>query len=227
MYSTPRVQRRLNFNTPRSSGLRRRPGRRLWRTSGSGGIRKKINQVTVGARVKTTRVAKTTLSYNNDGGDKFFSYTFRIDGLPNVSEFTSVFDQYKITAVKLHFVPRWTTSELYTTGVTLQMPNLVTAFDGSDAVIPTSVDNVLEYDSCRIHGPLNKMITRVIYPSAATPVFRSGASSAYGRYGGWVDCAYPDVQFFGFRAALLGVPTVNTFHVDVYATYYLEFRNTK
>jgi len=80
--------------------------------------------------------------------DPLNALSFSLASLPDLSDFTNLFDQYTIEKVDVVFrVPR--ASQPATTGEVF--PFLTWALDFNDSTAPVSLDVIRSYDSCRIH----------------------------------------------------------------------------
>lgn len=90
------------------------------------------------------------------------AYFFSFSMLPNVSEFTTLFDRYRINKVVIKFVPG------YSNTVATSNPRcqFITAVDYDDASLVTSTNNLLEYDTKRIHD-VNRIVVRKFTPACA------------------------------------------------------------
>lgn len=139
--------------------------------------------------------------------------TFKFNELINYTEFTSLYDQYKITYVKIKMFYRFTSSE-DVRGVTApaggvsqntapQLPRLFYYVDYDDDTSPATVNEIRENSKCVIRQfQMGKPITIRIRPRTAGLIF-NGLTSAYdiGRRS-WINCAYPDVPHYGLKWAV-------------------------
>lgn len=110
-----------------------------------------------------------TIVVTSSSANAYGASVFSLDQLPGYTEFTNLFDFYKIKAIKLSFIP--------TSNVTLQTGNssttvansiynnrIFTVIDYNDAGIPTSVNELREYSNCK-WSPNNKIHKRYIVPN--------------------------------------------------------------
>lgn len=125
-----------------------------------------------------------------------------LNGLPGYTDFTSLYDQYRITAWTMYFAfdrnmaPISNTAGLFDQG----MPLITIVKDYDDATALTSEDQYSQYDPV-IRRRLGEGIISVsIAPRAATALY-SGAFTSYGigSRGLWVDAASPGVQYYGIK----------------------------
>jgi len=159
-------------------------------------------------------------------GIVYGTFIFRLDDLPNVTEFTNLFQEYKINAVKLRFVPSYNDS---TSGAVAanRLPIFHMVKDDDDIAPPTTVDQLYQYDSYQMRRT-DKPFTMYIRPKALGLAYRVGVTSGQmpGK-GGWMSCDTADVPYYGLKwASDLGA--VNTaVSMKVFATYYIQLRSQR
>jgi hypothetical protein len=146
-----------------------------------------------------TVIQSYQLSYNaatNYGG---ISITFAT--LPDAASFEAVFDQFRFDTVRFQFLPN--TEGIYT------------AIDITDATAPTSLSQLLQYDTVQIVPP-NVISERVFHPACA---LQSGAESAV--YRGWcsTDSTAVTSPWYGLKFA-----GANTVALSVIVTVVLNLR---
>ncbi len=170
---------------------------------------------------------------NPAAGVQFYSNTdqtlngFQLNTLPNYTELTNLYDQYRIVCVEVRFIPSVTTA-LTGASVDNLLPRIATVADFNDGSLPTNLTSLQQYQSYRA-DLFNKVITRKIYPRTATAIYNNGATSGYAfnDQPTWVDTANPGVQHYGMKWAMVwpvaGTGTsVTKFTVEF--VHHLEFR---
>ena len=119
--------------------------------------------------------------------------------VPNSSDFTNLFDQYRIDSVEMTIISSSTNSSTATP--TTGEPVIWLFNDLDDAVAPTSVGQFLEREGLRTisFGDHNVKKHRV-YPRITVSAFQGvlPAYAAGGKYQ-WLDIAYPDIKYFGTK----------------------------
>ena len=86
---------------------------------------------------------------------------FKATDLPNYTDFSLLYDQYKICGIKRKYV---LDSNMQQAGVAPAIPRLITVNDWTDSVALTDEDEALEYQSCKI-SRLDKVRTRYFKPA--------------------------------------------------------------
>lgn len=156
--------------------------------------------------------------------------------VPNSSEFTSLFDSWRIGAVEMKWFFSNNTANWYdNTGGTAPpatgLPVVQSAVDFDDDTAPSSPDVLLQYNTLRLdqfdtNGP---KVFR-FKPKAVTSTEAGGIlATGYSQFTGWCDCDYPGTDWFGIK---LWTPTVGTTSNQagvwtLYTTIFYEFRGVR
>lgn len=138
------------------------------------------------------------------------SYHFRLEDLPNYTEFQGLYEQYLVKKIQFRIVP-FCTSASTAGGVSpfAGQPGVMFhyALDRDDSSIPTASEGGLDalrqrqgYKMRNIYAGSGKPIKISFTPSLASAVYQPGATTAYGpKSSQWVDCTYPKVEFYGLK----------------------------
>jgi len=186
-----------------------RPGRLM--TNNRGQVHTTIAYRTVVLSPLTTSTTAAVL----------INYSFKLSDVLNYTEFTALFDFWRLRTVELTFIPRvdtsiaadvWTDPRLYT----------IVDFDGS-TLTPATFNSFLEYDTCQVHDPRHGFRMKLQPRTTFTATTGTGGLEAAPNT--WVDCATPDVQHFGVSAGLLAQNVITV--VTVTARYELEFKRVR
>jgi hypothetical protein len=149
--------------------------------------------------------------------DTFATYNFSLATLPNSTEYTTLFDQYRIAQITLTFQP--------STLVATSSP-LYSVIDYDDSNAPTSLNDLLQYDT------LKTTMTGAYHIRTLNPRFTLGAySGTLTSYANapndmWVDVASPGVQYYGVKICWPAF-TGATGTFSVLGRYVVQFRNTR
>lgn len=161
------------------------------------------------------------------------AYSFKLSDLPNYTELTALYDQYKITGVKISFIPSATEyNSAIPQGATVAQGfnPFMSAIDYDDTTTPTSEDQLMEYGSLKRSGP-GRIHSRYIVPKVLQEVYRSVATTGYRPISGqWLDIAQPDIPHYGLKVWCSAPPAAGTataITYNVYATYYIKCKNTR
>ena len=162
----------------------------------------------------------------------FVGSLFRLNQVPDYTEFTNLFDNYKIHGIKMTFYrPSLSNSDALNTQVLLH-----TVYDYDDASAPSSVNQMVQYDNYKVVSLTNQFmkngkVTRFFKPRTLTEVYRGPASTGYSpTTRGVFDTQYNDIPHYGLKWALEaidsdGVPVTwpSDMTVRYQLTYYMSF----
>lgn len=160
--------------------------------------------------------------------DTFKVYTFSLNKLPNYTEFTNLFDQYRICAVKLTIIPGVTESSLEGASTSsYPLPEVRSIIDYTEDAAPLDFDEMYQYANCKMTRG-NKMHTRYIKPAVLTSAFEGVAATAYiPKWKQWLTTDDSATPHYSIKVGINAVKTANTCYFRVYAKYYLQMKNIK
>lgn len=154
--------------------------------------------------------------------------TFTFNALPNATEFTHLYDQYKINFISYKFklmnapeaqLPAWNASNY---------PTLTYVIDRDDASTPGSLTELLQYGSSKqiVLRP-NRWAAIKFKPSVNIPVYRTNLTSAYTpARPRFIDCNTTDVPHYGVKFVIDNLQNTS-YVVQVEATYWFTCRETR
>jgi len=197
----------------------------------------------------TSFVNVTNCTY--DGADSFitctspnktalFSLAFQLNDLPNVAEFTALFDSYMLTGVMLQFklidnpdaaYPTNGESGSATISKTNFFPTLWYVADHDDNN-NVSLPAIKEFERVR-HKVLypNRETNIMLRPTTLQQVYRSSTTTGYAenRKRQWLDIANPDIPHYGFKSVVdfEGLAPVGSYRIKVNAKYFFTCKNVR
>lgn len=124
-------------------------------------------------------------------------FLYRLNNVVNVSDFTNLYDQYKIISVKHHF--KW--SNISQTDDILSNPPVLQYFtDHDDATNPTHLE-LLERSATRSFAMRpNKVYSIGIRPAVLSEVYRSSVTTGYvPKWGQYLDMGNNDIPHYGLK----------------------------
>lgn len=151
--------------------------------------------------------------------DQAGALNFQLTNFPDATEFTSLFDQYRIVQITVEFLS-------LTTGPYVSPLTSIIDYDDSNAV--ASLNELLEYQTA-MTTTAGANHTRTLTPHVTSAVY-SGAftSFAVAPNSLWIDCANANVQYYGLKyyfPALSG--GTNTVLYNVYISGILQFKRVR
>lgn len=155
---------------------------------------------------------------------------FRLEDIPSYTEFTNLFDCFRIKRIKVMFIP--------TSNVTLSPDTaandvfksteyanrLFTVLDFNDSTAPTSIDTLRQYDTCRM-TPNNIIHKRYFKPKYSAEVnLGSYQSSDH-----WLETATSaDVVHLGIKYGITHQTlTVSNEVYKIETVFYMQFKNVR
>lgn len=155
------------------------------------------------------------------------SFKFQLDDLPNYSEFTNLFDQYKISAVKLKFWPRFTGADVNPPATAIGVSRLWSVIDYDDSATLTNENQAMEYQNCKTHLS-NRPFSLYLKPCVLSEVYRTTLTTGYAPTRKYrIDVAQPNVPFYGVKTLMEPVAFDGQWQIVVTAKYYLTLYNPR
>lgn len=151
----------------------------------------------------------------------------QLSQLPNSSEFTALFDQYKIKKVEWTYMPRFDNVEV-NTSIATPMPRIYTVIDRDDSSTPLTLNQMLQYADVKSTA-FNKPVKVTYTPSLAASVY-AGVTSGYSpKSNQWIDISVPSVSHYGHKVwiDLHGTGYGNNFKVDTMCRVTFQCKNLR
>lgn len=179
---------------------------------------------------RTTQLSAITASISSLGVQNNIAtaYQFNLNQLPNATEFTNLFDQYKILKAKISFVPGGNMaliSPLSGVSSSFGFGRFLSAIDYDDATAPADENTLLQYEqpNLKITSPM-RTHTRYINPKVLAAIYQSAISTSYeSRKAPWLDVGNPSVPHYGLKvwvnAPLSTVAASITYNVYLTLTF--------
>jgi hypothetical protein len=174
-----------------------------------------IRQVTGPYLLTATASAVTNLTFQ-----------FNLTNLPNYTNFQSVWDQYRIVAIRQTVVPQNNAIGLVTNTATTLL-DLYSVIDYDNTSNLATVNTALAYDNCMIIAP-GTSATRIFRPRVAAGVYTGSVFTGFANLEDtWLDSASPSVQHYGTKylvpAAAAAQTLLQTW--EIATEYWVEFRS--
>jgi len=158
------------------------------------------------------------------------AFGFKLSDLTNSSEFTTLFDSYRIVGVKMKMVPAFnvdTARDSIAAVGNTQIPNVHTVLDYDDNTALSAVTDYMQYDTYRMTRGF-KTISRFVRPKLQAAANVGGATTLALQESGkrWIDCQQNGVLYFGIKTGVESSGTAGLIY-QVYFTYYLQFKSVR
>lgn len=150
-------------------------------------------------------------------------FNFSLNDVPSATDFTNLYDQYKICAVQMKFYPSQTmTSNLNPLERANANARFLSAIDLNDSTAPLTANEVRAYENCQVSSILDvheRFIKNPLYLN------NSGQNT-----NDWVSTTNDSLNWNGLKIFIepcnaTGANQTLVYHVE--AIYYLCFKNVK
>lgn len=158
--------------------------------------------------------------------DTAFQFNPQLSDVPDHSEFTKLYDQYSIRGVSFKLVPRWNVTQSLPTGTIPYLPpsQVMSCYD-YDGQAPTTIQAILQYPSLRMTRGTSTH-TRYLKPAVLNMAYQSTVATAYApKWNQFIDTTNDTVPHYGIAGMIPAIGV--TYSYDLFATYYLAFKNPK
>lgn len=156
------------------------------------------------------------------------SLGFQLNNLPNVIDFETLYDKYKISGIKIVIQPL---SNFASTANLGTLPVLNWAYDQDDLAIPAGLDTIRQYGNCKT-AILNKPVKIYLKPKILTKVNAgSGGTGDLVSVPKYLDLSDPGVPHFGIKFWITNMLLGNTANINslfrITAKYYFTCSGTR
>jgi len=194
------------------------------------GKRKRGGRSTAGQGLKKRRMLKSSAKFTNNVRDTHYftrwsattdvvgnaayapwtqAHTYTLAGLPASSEFSNLFDRYKITYVKHYFT--LTVDPGAQAAGSAFIPTLFYVRDYDDSTPIATMNDMRQHSKARrvVMRP-GKVISIGIKPATLAETYRSAVQTTYSpQWGQWIDMATTDCPYFGLKTMIDNLTNTN------------------
>lgn len=186
---------------------------------------------TLGLKVPSSYVYKqiypaTNLGQSN-GAAAFNTINWTLSSAQNESGFLALYDQYRFRKVELVFRPLYTSNSQSAAATSGTPPLIYTVIDYDDGNNATTISELQQYQTCKVHQYENFKITLKPHVNMGT-YNGSNFNSSTNAVNQWVDCASDTVVWYGVKTGIDAGTSSTLLQVwHVTTTVWLEFRNVR
>jgi len=157
-------------------------------------------------------------------GPAFIALNFALSDVPSSTDFTTLFDQYRIDYVVIRAIPVRGNVHDITAGT--NYATTLSVIDYDDSTTPASMNELREFETVMSHHALDTIV-RTVRPRIAVAAY-SGVFTSFANVGKtWIDVASPSVQHYGCK---IGIDTCVAGALPVWqieCTYFIHCRNSR
>lgn len=192
--------------------------------------RKKITSYSNGHiyRFKRKRHDNAVITYNGIVTETHGAYKFKLNDLPGYTEFTALFDKYRIVGIQAKWMPRANiVNQSNLSSTFTEIPPVITVVDYDDATGTDDYSSLEQYENAKVHYEF-KPFTLYFKPMIAVAAYKGAFSGYASSRRMWIDAASPDIEYYALKWATLPYSAGNNTTVnpawDIMFTYYLQFK---
>lgn len=142
------------------------------------------------------------------------AYALTLADIPNYTEFTALFDQYKINFVRFSFIPFSNAVSVAEHGTVLPnstLPVLMRYTDYDDAIIPSAVENTFMENGKVRRNLWNRTIKIGFQPKILNQVYKTALATGYAPSDKsiWIDTNDITVPHYGLKVMVTGAGLVS------------------
>lgn len=178
---------------------------------------------------RTVRLDNITLTQTTAG--YFKGFDFNLGMLPNYTEFTLLFDQYKIDKVKLKLVPTFSTSDILNVanhGSGTICPNVQSILDFNDSTNPVTENELLQYANRKLTRGTREH-SRKFAPRFASAEYKTVLAFGYRPAKGYLNTVDYNVPHYGMKVYIDEVTgaQASAWLFRVYAEFWVTCKGIK
>lgn len=222
--------KRKRSSKPRWSSLKKV---KRFRTRRTGRVGRKILSINRNPISYTREIPLNNVTIPTGQNWVTFGAAFNIAQLPNILDFTSLFDVYRIRCIVAKFRLVQPPEASNTPATSQFYPDIYMAVDHDDAAQPTNPEVVLQYGKCKraVLKP-NRWVKYRFYPTTSVQLYRSATTTGYApmKNGTWLDLAQTDTPYYGLKVAIsneaAGVTTA-PLNIEWHLTMVAQFKSSR
>lgn len=167
-------------------------------------------------------------------GDFWRYYQPNLSQFNNITEFSNLFDQYKVNGIKYTFYPRYDSVDANPGSFTNTTVKMVTVVDPFTGLVPLGVystatlNTLMEQSGAKVRNGL-RPVSVYFKPQIEIPTNIGGGVTYTPASKVWINTSSTGVPFRGFHTfvATNNMSTPSGLVYDVYITWYITFKNLK
>lgn len=187
----------------------------------------------------TGAVATYVMNANQFNGDttngvsSCFAWKFKLEDVVAYTDFTTLFDQYKILGVQFKIDYISANNPNVSVG-NIPIPEIYWVHDYDDDTPPADLQALQQYENCKYKKlTAEKQLTVFTRPKPSINMFKStgtgiGFAQPSRKQIPWMDCSYINIEHYGFKFIINNLSkTVDVNYIRIQPKYYLGFKVAK
>jgi len=158
---------------------------------------------------------------------QYGALNFQLANLPNYTEFTNLYDQYRICGIKVEFRPRVTGNDANAMATLVQFGDLCTVIDRNDNTAPTTQNELYQYSTLRTTRMIRGQ-KRYFVPACLVQTYETAVTAGYAsKFKQWLDTNDYAVPHYGLKYAIAPSSSATAVTIGVIVTYYFQCKDIK
>lgn len=205
--------------------------KKLVRRARPAGVFKRVTPRAYSSQAVALRCVRTADVTTLDVFDNlsFGALQFTLSAVAQYTDFTNLFDQYRIDKILVQFFPTWTSRDAPVSATNAMVPTMCVAPDWDDSTVPGSLAELNAKPEVQYHRT-DLPFSVWVKPHVDTEIYRTAVTTGYGNMkNAWIDSASSDIPHYGLKYAIMGNGAggvggnrIGMMHVVV--KYFLSFR---
>lgn len=230
--------------TRRRYTVRKRYGTRTRKSTGyrSYGRRRFVRRIPKSPYVKTHMVKRLGAPVNHadslpiynipnpasaGSGNATYVLNFNLENCTEYTDFTNLYNEYKIRAVSVSFIPQFNVSTAQESAYSSLIYSVIDVNGPENLSIPT-LDDIRQYSTVR-WSPYNRIHKRYFFPRSAIAGQTVLSNTVLPGRQPWISTSVPQNLYRSLYVNVANVPSLSTGEpiYKIETTYYLSFKGTK
>lgn len=158
------------------------------------------------------------------------AFNIRLQDLTNYSNYTTIWDQYRINKIVVRARPIRTTTvvaqveDVSTPQGTTNIPSYCLVKDFDDSITPSSFTQ-LEARTFAKRRLATQSMSYKFTPATLTSIYQPITSAYAPKYKTWLDCAFPAVPHYGIKFAMEVAAPAGVYGIELVTDVYVSFKN--
>lgn len=159
------------------------------------------------------------------GTDAFIASPFQLSNLADVTDFTNLYDMYKILKVKYTLMPRGNSSDVGILAGAGASTRVCSVLDYDDSLAPVSFNQLCQYSNIKWTSATQNH-SRTIVPKFLREVSTGLGTTANEIATGWINCTNNNVYHRGIKLGIQA-PSSGSAVYDLLVKYTLAFKGVR
>lgn len=154
---------------------------------------------------------------------------FSLDQLPGVTDFSNLFDAYRINKICIRNIPTNNSYVSQSAASNYELPQIVDLIDYDDAIVLATTTDYTQYNTHRIHRG-NESWVRKFTPAVAVATLNNAITTpTVQKFKQWIDMGATAVPHYGYKIQLVPYNTTlgANYRLEQWVTVYFSCKQVR